>query len=100
MKNEPIHQQHTGGYLGGLIMGFIVGGIVGYVFSGPDGRKKAKKLLEKGQELLGDLEEKVDDSKEHMGDKITHYVEQYPAFSDHIKKRFFKKGGRELNALW
>lgn len=100
-------EKEGNGFMAGIVMGMFIGGLAGYIYGAPDGKKRAKELLEKSEELIGSLEEKYNETKGAVGEKVHDYMEshgheheKHTSFAANIKKKFFKKGGRELNALW
>lgn len=93
--------QHPKGFSSGLVLGMVLGGIAAYMFAAPDGKKKFKDALEKGEEILGMLEEKilkkdgvVDQVKEAYEERIP---EKAQSFVTNLHKKFFKKNGKKMS---
>lgn len=99
--NMQDDSQHHKGFSSGLILGMVLGGIAAYMFAAPDGKKKFKESLEKGEEILALLEEKVGVNRKEVGEHIKeayeeHVPDEAQSFISGIRKRFFKKNGKKI----
>src|SRR3989344_3293036 len=63
-------ENHPGGFTSGMLMGAIIGAAAVYVVASPEGRKKAKKLLEEGQKLAEELEQKTHEVKQKTVESV------------------------------
>ena len=94
----------------GMVMGVILGGAVAYVYSSPNGKKKARQLIEDSAETLNEILNKTEqirtEAKQQVANKAEHFAEQVreahedrklSSFGSQLKQRFFKKNGQKLN---
>ena len=96
--NLKIEEEKEGsGFTAGLVMGMVFGGMAAYMFGSPSGKKGFKEAIEKGQEILDALEEKVGPAE------IAHEVKQAfqesdspKSFVGNLQKKFFKKNGKKI----
>lgn len=99
--------EHTGGgFASGVVIGAAIGALATYLMSSPDGKDRAKQLLEDVQKALKDIEknpqgvlEKAKEMKEAVVEKV-HEAATSENFSSKLKTRFFKKKGKNLSSLW
>ncbi|MCR4264151.1 MAG: hypothetical protein NUV98_05550 [Candidatus Roizmanbacteria bacterium] len=111
---EPKKGSH---FMTGMIAGIVLGGVLAYVYSSPDGKKKAKKFIEEASDVLKEVSDKAQDlgmSAQDIGQKAVELKDelseqvrlahedtrQNPAtsFAQNLKQRFFMKGGKKLNS--
>ena len=100
-----MNEKHRGnGFWAGLVVGILAGSVALFASSTPEGKKRVKKLLVKGESLLDELNGKnkmydltphfeadvVDDRKEKIMKAANTAVSS-------IQKRFFKKSGKKLS---
>lgn len=90
------------GFSSGVLMGAIIGAAAVYVMASPEGKKKAKHLLEEGHKLAEKLEKKMVDVKEIVQEASAHPDKKttLESVTSQLKKKFFKKKGRSLSNLW
>ena len=95
-------ENHPGGFTSGMLMGAIIGAAAVYVVASPEGRKKAKKLLEEGQKLAEELEQKTHEAKKTIEESVKNPEKHttVESVASQLKKKFFKKKGRSLSNLW
>ena len=103
-------------FMTGMVAGMVLGGVLAYIYSSPDGKKKAKKFIEEASDVLKDLTNKAQDlgfTPENIGAKaleikdalaeqvrLAHEdTKENPttSFAQNLRQRFFKKGGKRLN---
>lgn len=107
-KNKCEHCHHEksdgNGFMAGVVMGLFVGGLAGYIYGAPDGKKRAKELMQKGEDLADTLQDKFAEAKTVVEEKVAEQMQdesskpkKKASFTSNLKKRFFKKRGRKLS---
>lgn len=94
----------------GMTMGVVLGGAVAYIYASPEGKKKARKLIEESAETLSEILDRTEEIRsqarqgvsnkaETLADQVreAHDEDSLPSFGAQIKQRFFKKNGQKLN---
>lgn len=100
---------HGSGMTAGFLLGLVIGSIATYVLAAPDGKKQAKTAIKKSVDFLEDLEDQTADTRaalreafeENISKTLVHFTpdkSERDSFADRMKKRFFRKNGRTLNA--
>lgn len=96
--NVKIEEEHEGsGFTAGLVMGMVFGGIAAYMLGTPSGKRNFKEAVEKGQEILDVIEEKMG------AQEIAHEVKEAfqesdstKSFVSNLSRKFFKKNGKKI----
>ena len=110
---EPKKGSH---FMTGMVAGVVLGGVLAYIYSSPDGKKKAKKFIEEASDVLKDLTDKAQDlglTPENIGTKALEIKDELAeqvrlahedtkqnsssSFVQNLGQRFFKKSGKKLN---
>jgi gas vesicle protein len=96
------------GFMSGVVLGMMIGAALAYIYSSPDGKKKAKKLIDESTEIMKNMGEKAGAVAVQVGELKQSFEEQIreaasengkepSSFASSLRKRFFQKGGRKLN---
>ncbi|UTA66893.1 YtxH domain-containing protein [Emticicia sp. 21SJ11W-3] len=67
---------NSGKLLAGMLAGFAVGALIGVLFAPEKGSDSRKKILRKGEELAGDLKDKLDDFVEAFNKNYQHIAQK------------------------
>lgn len=91
----------------GLVVGVLVGAIAQFASNTPEGKKRVKHILAKGENWLEELEgkgKKFDLTPHFDVDMTDDRAEKMKGFvattANNLKKRFFKKSGKKLSFFW
>ncbi len=97
--NVEEEQDQGSGFTAGLMLGMVFGGIAAYMLGNPSGKKSFKEAIEKGQEILEVLEEKVGPVEVVQEIQEAYQDADSPgSFVSNLKKRVFKKNGKKLSS--
>lgn len=70
-KTCDIHaNEHSNAFSSGVIVGALVGGIAAYIYSAPNGKENAQKILDKGGEILANLDETTREHATKLADQV------------------------------
>lgn len=116
METNNIEPKKGSHFMTGVVAGVVLGGVIAYIYSSPDGKKKAKKFIEEAADVLKEVADKAQEvgmTPDSVGAKVLELKDELaeqvrlaaddtkedPAssFVQNLGRRFFKKGGKELN---
>ena len=96
--SSKIEDEHDGGgFSAGLVLGMVFGGIAAYMFGTPSGKKNFKEAIEKGQEVLDVIEEKM--GAQEIATEVKEAFQESDSaksFVGNLQKKFFKKNGKKM----